>query len=322
MNWFWDNIHLKKADRTGMFTFLGILFFILLIKYYLVVYYQPEVDIITTDVSPDVEYAEVEQQDKSVYSVPPPIHSHPKKQDTNPPSRKAAKAKKEAVNRKVFFDFDPNIISKDSLMLLGLSKYAADNIGKYRAKGGYFKEPNDIKRIYGIEEDEFNSLKPFIKINHQEPKLKIKEDRKSNWAAKKPPIALRSIDINLADTTVLKSLKGIGSVYANRIVKFRNSLGGYFAIDQVKEVWGISDSLFYSIEPYLTIDTSKIIRRNINSLVKETLVKHPYIDWKKAKIISSYKKMHGNYKSMDDFKRLHGIDASFVDTLRQYFVAQ
>ena len=55
-------------------------------------------------------------------------------------------------------------------------------------------------------------------------------------------------------------------------------------------------------------------KQDINKLDKNALVKHPYIDWQKAKVISSYKRMHGDYKSMDDFKKLLGLEVDFVDT--------
>jgi DNA uptake protein ComE-like DNA-binding protein len=320
MNWFWDNILLKREDRIGMSAFLFLLILMLLIKWYMVVIYKPQSLNYNVDPFSKLEYTIVETAPEKKYST----HNSTWKANKN--KSKTKKNYKLESNRRikpvVLFDFDPNTLSVDSLKLLGLSKYAANNIEKYREKGGRFKNTKDLKKIYGIEDDLFLKVESFIKIKKSDLPLKINEIKKYDKPYKRPAIALQSIDINLADTTVLKSLKGIGSVYANRIVKFRNSLGGYFTIDQIRDVWGITDSLFVTIEPFLTLNDSLIIKKNINELSKEEFVKHPYINWKKAKAIYKYKKMHGDFKSMNDFEKLHGIEHAFVDTLKQYFVTK
>ena len=94
------------------------------------------------------------------------------------------------------------------------------------------------------------------------------------------------------------------------------------SIDQLKEVWGISDSLFLQVRPYLVEDHSNLDKRNINELAMNELAKHPYIDWKQAKIISKYMKMHGSFGSMDELHKIHGIDPKLIDTLTYYFEAR
>ena len=320
MNWFWDNIHLKKEDRSGMIVFVCILFFLLIIKWYLVVFYNPYAKDYGDELISNVEYTIIQEGEDEIKPST----------KTSKISKRLKRKKKllpEKINdnsntKKRLFDFDPNSASIDSLRLLGFSKYASNNIAKYRSKGGRFKTAKDLQKIYGMDSTLFAVVSPFIKIKAQKIHAVPKDVNKAFKSPSYVKLEHHSIDINLADTTEFKKLKGVGSVYANRIVKFRNSLGGYFSIDQINDVWGISDSLFMDIEPYLSLDTSQIKKKNINELEKEVLVKHPYINWKKAKAILSYKKMHGEYKSMDDFEKLHGLDHAFVDTLRQYFVAQ
>ena len=69
MNWFWDNILLKKEDRAGMFTFLSILFIILLAKWYLVVFYKPQIDNYSDTSFSEMEYAFVESLAKENNSM-------------------------------------------------------------------------------------------------------------------------------------------------------------------------------------------------------------------------------------------------------------
>lgn len=329
MNWFWDNILLKKEERTGMLVFVSLLFILILVKWYMVVLYVPERGNHNPELFASIEYGYIDLEDQKGKT----ITKSPKLKAENNRQTKIKKKKiPQAINPKELeieevkenplFDFNPNSTSLDSLLLLGIGKYAANNITKYRAKGGKFKAAKDLQKIYGIDSVLFAKLYPFIKIDKSRLFAKTPDSKHKNATYFKPKLALKSIDINLADTTEFKKLKGIGTVYANRIVKFRNSLGGFFSIDQIEDVWGISDSLFMTIRPYLAIDSAPVEKRNINLIDKEALVKHPYIDWKKAKVILSYKKMHGDYQSMEDFEKMHGISDAFVDTLKQYFVAR
>ena len=67
--------------------------------------------------------------------------------------------------------------------------------------------------------------------------------------------ALSPIDINTADTTAFIALPGIGSKLANRIIAFRTKLGGFSDVDQIREVYGLKDSVFQIIHPFLSCNT-------------------------------------------------------------------
>jgi len=54
-------------------------------------------------------------------------------------------------------------------------------------------------------------------------------------------------------------------------------LGGFTSPLQVKEVYGISDSLFLMIQWRLTADTAKVSRINLNTASETELSRHPYI---------------------------------------------
>lgn len=104
--------------------------------------------------------------------------------------------------------------------------------------------------------------------------------------------AVKSIDINSADTVLFKSLPGIGSVYAARIVKYRNLLGGFVEIDQLKEVYGIKPELFDQIKSQLFISTKMVKKIAADSLWKKPYAfYHPYLSKElKARIQSENKK--------------------------------
>jgi len=147
----------------------------------------------------------------------------------------------------------------------------------------------------------------------------IEEDKKQKYNYKiknvvtenKPLIynRLTSVEVNLADTTSFKSLPSIGTVFANRICKYRHLLGGFYSIDQLKEVYGMDSLRYATIKSHLIIDTNQIKKININFSEAKDLRRHPYISYKMANLIVSYKQQHGVYKTLTDLLNLHLIDS-------------
>lgn len=126
-----------------------------------------------------------------------------------------------------------------------------------------------------------------------------------------------TIEINSSDTTDLKKIPGIGSAFSNRIVKYRNLLGGYNSLNQLKEVWGMDDDLFNKIIPYLRItpNTKKI---KVNTASFEELNKHPYIKYKRAKIIIDIRERKGKIESMDRLSLLEEFTEADTKRLTPY----
>lgn len=118
---------------------------------------------------------------------------------------------------------------------------------------------------------------------------------------------IENVEINSADSAAWEALPGIGPVFAARIVKFRDKLGGFLSVEQIREVYGIQDSTFQLISPYLKIGTPWIHKININTATKEELKSHPYIRWQLANMIVDYRNQHGNFASLDDLKKMQLI---------------
>jgi competence ComEA-like helix-hairpin-helix protein len=152
------------------------------------------------------------------------------------------------------FQFDPNTLDEQGFKQLGLSDKVIHTIINYRNKGGYFKSPNDIKRIYGLSNADAERLIPYIKIVSTNKNNNYKNDVKQiDRAASSNTNYYHEININSATAEEWKTLPGIGDIIANRIVKFRNSMGGFKSVDVVKKTYGLSDSTFTLIRPYLIL---------------------------------------------------------------------
>ena len=190
------------------------------------------------------------------------------------------KAKSKEIIKKSYFDFDPNNLDAVSAKKLGISEYAYRNLSNYISKGGRISSAEKFSKIYGINPELFEALKPYIKIIISQGQSKTSnETSKTNVVKVKYPkneIQANSIEINSAVLEDFEALSGIGNVLASRIVKYRNSLGGYITVDQLREVYGMQDSTFNNIKDKLTCN-GMINKININAASDSILSKHPYI---------------------------------------------
>jgi len=189
------------------------------------------------------------------------------------------------------FAFDPNTVPAEQLLALGFSERTVKTLLKFRSKGFVFKEKKDLQRIYGVSDRLYTSLEPYIVIEQhiaaeKEPERPIAKQAQTTTATK--PVQI--IDLNHCDSTALTSLNGIGPSYARRIIKYRELLGGFCTINQLKEVYGFPEDLFEKIKPNVTVTTVPLNTINLNKDEFKTINRHPYLGYQRTKLIFDWRK--------------------------------
>ncbi len=122
------------------------------------------------------------------------------------------------------------------------------------------------------------------------------------------------LDLNSADTTELKYLRGIGPYIAKRIVRYRADLGGYTSVEQLREIEPLCDFdqsdehvfKFDSVLPHLVVNTDSVHKMPINRMSAGSLSKHPYLRFDQAKAIYELRRRKFNLKSIDDIRPIIG----------------
>ena len=217
------------------------------------------------------------------------------------------------------FYFDPNVLSFEGWEKLGIREKTIGTIQNYLHKGGHFSKPADLKKIYGIRPDDYARIEPFIRIaaiNLAELPTERKAESKKEGFSNETKYAI--IDINTADTAAFIALPGIGNKLALRIVNFRDKLGGFYSIDQIGETYGLPDSVFRTIKPFLKLETNLIRKININTATKDEMKSHPYLKWNVANAIVEYRNQHGNFASLEDLKKTSLITLEVFDKIKFY----
>jgi competence ComEA-like helix-hairpin-helix protein len=207
------------------------------------------------------------------------------------------------------FKFDPNTLDSIGFIKLGLKKYIASNIIKYRKHGGKFRHPNDFSKIFGISTDQYQQLVPYINISeiHSATTDSVK------YTKKKPSQEI-IVDINTADTTELIRINGIGIAFAKKIVGYRKLLGGFVKVDQLKEIYGMTLERYEKIAPFCRIGNFNVIKILVNKSSISRLSAHPYLRFYKAKALYEKKMIMGKIKNILD---LHDIPEFTQDDIEK-----
>lgn len=214
--------------------------------------------------------------------------------------------------------FDPNMADSIELSRLGLPVYVVRNILKYRQKGGRFKTPESFSRIYGLEPDLFERLKPYIRI--AEPK--VAEAKKVDTIAVRKVVEKKAfkypegtlVDVNGADTTELKKIPGIGSGIAKAIVSYRSRLGGFYALEQLAEIEYMTPSLM----KWFKLEESVVRPLKVNEAGLETLRSHPYLNFYQAKVIVEHRRKKGKLKSLSQLSLYEEFTEKDLERLSAY----
>lgn len=221
--------------------------------------------------------------------------------------------------------FDPNTADSSTLVHLGLKPWQASNMLKYRAKGGRYRKTEDLKRLYGMTDSMYLALLPYVvidtlAIDRWRDSVRMAADSVPRYVSHKRDTIL---NLRTADTTELKMIKGIGSYRAKQIIRYREQLGGFVSVEQLREVKALQpllkDSLSTdSLLSHFFIDSVRVVPLKVNSMRVEQLQRHPYLSFEQARAIYELRRKKIHLKHLDQLRTLDCLTEQDIQRLRPY----
>lgn len=232
--------------------------------------------------------------------------------------------------------FDPNTADSATLVHLGLKKWQVSNMLKYRAKNGRYRNPEDLKRLYGMTDSMYHTLLPYIRIDtvavlqfrdslRRSQQKALNRDTMSRDTMPRYISHKRDTVLNLrtADTTSLQMIRGIGTYRAKQIVRYREQLGGFVSVEQLREVKALqplfADSLSAdSLLSHFMLDSVFVEPLRVNSMHLERLQRHPYLSFEQAKAIYELRRRKIRLKSIEQLRVLDCLTEADLRRLQPY----
>ncbi len=224
------------------------------------------------------------------------------------------------------FPFNPNTITEEEWLQIGLTDRQVRNIMNYKAKGGRFYSKNDLGKLYTISEEEFAQLEPFIVL----PEVSRGKNKKTttqsgvstsgaaSTTAKPEKTTIPIVDLNTVDSATLVKLPQIGSYTAARIIEFRDKLGGFVDYEQLRGVKGMDEARYNAIRPYILIGEVELRKIDVNRAAFKTLLNHPYLSYEQVKRIFSQRETRGMIKNWEQLEAMLKEEGNANPLLEHY----
>jgi len=165
-----------------------------------------------------------------------------------------------SLQRGPLFNFDPNTMDSITAIRLGIPSRQVITLMRYRNKGGRFYRKEDIAKLYGLKKELVEQLIPYVII--KDFKKNVDRNELVKQGANKN-LNEWSIDINLADEKQWVAKTKLSPAIIQNIIRYRNYLGGFTSLNQMKKVYGFTEANYYLLKPHLQL--GKMNKRKPNA---------------------------------------------------------
>ena len=223
------------------------------------------------------------------------------------------------------FSFDPNKMPAELWKKIGLTEKQIKSIKNYEEKGGRFYKKEDLKKMYAISEVEYEVLEPYIKITSP---FKIRSDdylvegKRQIEANKRKQPKYRITEINSADSSDLISKLHYPSWLAERVLKYRNLLGGFYNANQLLDVYGYDSNRYITTSNYIVVDQTLISQININAGSFKEILRHPYVSYELTKEIVNKRLEKGAFINTEELLDEEILSESLYLKLKPYLTVE
>jgi DNA uptake protein ComE-like DNA-binding protein len=207
------------------------------------------------------------------------------------------------------YPFNPNFITDYKGYKLGMSVAEIDRLLLYRKQNKYVNSPKEFQNVTKISDSLLDVIAPYFKFPDWVNKKKnFNSDKKYNYLAFAKKEKVIPIDINQATQEDLIKIYGIGEAISQRILKQKESLGGFVSMEQLNEVWGLSPEVIEKLNIHFKVSVLPSFKKiAINNASLKELSQFPYFKYPLAKQIITFRSMNGDIKNIEDLIKIKGF---------------
>ena len=204
------------------------------------------------------------------------------------------------------YPFNPNFITDYKGYKLGLSVPEIDRLLAFRKENKYVNSPEEFQNITKISDSLLHAITPYFKfpdwVTNKKEYVAYKKYPNSLFAKKEKIVP---IDINQATQEDLIKINGIGEAFATRILKQKESLGGFVSMEQMNEVWGLTPEVIENLNTHFKVSVLPSLKKiDINNVSLKELSQFPYFKYPLAKQILIFRSMNGDIKGVGDLVKI------------------
>ena len=213
------------------------------------------------------------------------------------------------------YPYNPNFITDEKGYALGMSVEEIDRLLKFRSQNKFANSAAEFQAVTKVSDSLLAQMSPNFKF----PDWVAKKSSRSKFKAFDKPVARTVLDINSATAEDLVNVYGIGPALSERILKQRTILGDFASMEQIGDIWGISEEVVTEMKLKFKVIADPTVKKiAINEASVSELSKFPYFRYPISKNIVTYRSMYGKIKSTDDLIKIQGIPAEKVNIIAVY----
>lgn len=208
-----------------------------------------------------------------------------------------------------------------ALMLAGYLFYALyDRPRPVAEMGRYAAVFEEFNRQQALLRDSVEAARAQRGHDYSRPWSVRDTNPKNGRSVKKPMYDIVKLDLNRCDTGDIVVVPLFGSKRAARLVEYRDKLGGFYSLAQVREVYVLQDMDISHMEKYFYVNSGDVRKININTATYKEMVSHPYFDAYLTKTILHYREQHGAIHSLEELQQVTHAYPELMEKLRHYVV--
>ena len=208
--------------------------------------------------------------------------SSPRKFDTLQPPQKQKREPR--FSPRPFEKFCIDTVGVEYLRLIGFSTRQAEALIEYRNRGGGIFSMNELRDCYAVSEEMADSLSYFVVLSVRDPHAGL-------------------VEINSADSTALRQIRGIGAKTVVAVIQYRKLLGGFYKKEQIAELKCVTSDNFSKISEQIYCDSCKISKIDINFAPASDFEAHPYMSKRAVKLILETRESKGGWNSIEEMQK-------------------